>query len=154
MAILLLWMPLILRGASIITGLVGLFQTVQVQSGQYSASPAVFGMIATWFSTSGIAFISSFFAQPTTWTTLKKSLDVVFKWLHKKLDIDPKNETDVDERTIAWLEEEGINLLQTLVSRWVPGEPQDDANAAIDKIRQSRASARSATAVRSAKAKG
>lgn len=154
MAFLLLWLPMILRGASIITGLVGLFQTVQVQSGQYSASPINLGMIATWFSTSGIALLSSFFAGPTTWTTLKKSLDVVFKWVHGKLNIDPSNATDIDERAVAWLEDESINLLQLLVSRWLDGESKDKALEAIDQLRQSRAAARSATAIRSAKAKG
>jgi hypothetical protein len=154
MAILLLWLPLILRGASVITGLLGLFQAAQVQSGQYSASPINLGLIATWFSTSGIAFISSFFAQPTTWATLKKSLDVVFKWVHSKLNLDPSNATDIDERAISWLEDEIINLLQSLVSRWLDGDSKDRALAAIDQIRQSRAVARSAVATRSAKSKG
>ena len=152
MAILLLWLPMILRGLSVLTGLMGLFQTVQVQSGSYSASPINLGLIATWFSTSGIAFITSFFAKPTTWATLKSSLDVVFKWVHNKLNVDPSNATDIDERAIAWLEDEIINLLQSLVSRWLEGDSKDKALAAIDTIRQSRATARSAVA-RSAKAK-
>lgn len=153
MATLFLWLPLVLRVASVFTGLMGLFQSAQVQSGQYSASPFNLGLIATWFSTSGITLISSFFAQPTTWTTLKKSLDVVFKWVHGKLNLDPSNSTDIDERAIAWLEDEIINLLQSLVSRWLDGEPKEKALEAIDQIRQSRASARSATATRSAKTK-
>lgn len=153
MAALLLWLPMILRGVSVISGLIGLFQGVQVQSGQYSASPTNLGMIATWLGTSATSLIWSFFAQPTTWTSLKKALDVIFKWVHSKLNIDPSNSTDIDERAIAWLEDEIINLLQSLVSRWLDGESKEKALAAIDEIRQSRASARSASALRSAKPK-
>ena len=154
MSFLILWLPLILRILSALTGVVGLVQANQVHTGSYSASPVNIGMITAWLGTSGASLVASFFAQPTTWTSLKKALDVVFTWVHAKIGLDPANATDIDERTISWLEDEIISLLQSLVARWVPGESQDKAIEAIDQIRQSRAAARSAVAIRSAKAKG
>lgn len=143
MSVFLLWLPWIFRGVSILSGIVGLFQGVQIQSGEYSASPINIAAVLTWLSASGGSMLASFFASPATWSTLKKALDKVFSWVQARLNVDPGNVTDADERVISWLEDEILNLLQTLVSRWSP-ESGAEALAAIEKIRHSRVAAKSA----------
>lgn len=137
----LIWLPWILRGISAISGLIGLFQGVQVQSGNYSASPINIAAITAWLGTSGLSLIASFFSQPTNWNTLKAALDKVFKWVQSQTNLDP--------RIVTWLQEELLSLLELLISKWASPEDSEKALAAIDTIRQCQATSRSA-AVRSA----
>lgn len=143
MAALLMLLPWLLRGISLISALTSLFQMSGVHSGQYAASPLNFAWITGTVGTSVVSFLASFFAQPTNWNTLKSSLDRVFKWAQSQTNLDP--------RIVAWLEEELLSLLQTLISKWKSPEDATKALAAIDTIRQCQAVSRSASAGMAAK---
>lgn len=80
-AILLAWLPWLLRGLSIIPALVGLFQTSEVASGEYAASPRSLGTIAAWLLTSAGTFWSSFKVSPAGREALLKAIDLVVKTL-------------------------------------------------------------------------
>lgn len=114
------FLPWLLRAIGLLSAFAGLFQGQQVVSGGYAASPWSLGTICFWCVTSASSWVFSFLAQPTSWNTLKAALDKVFQWIKTKANIDPQNQTDADERIMAFLEEYLLQLLAELVKRWTP----------------------------------
>lgn len=112
------WLPLLFRGIGILSAIAGLFQGQQVLSGGYSASPWNLGAVAAWLSTAAGSWFLSFVTQPVSWETIKIWLDKVFAYVKAKAGVDPQNQTDLDERAMALLEEYLLKLLAVLIARW------------------------------------
>lgn len=132
MAAFLLWLPWILRGLSLFSGVAGLMQGVRITTDPgFGASPFNLSVIAGWLLTSGGSLLASFLSGPTGWPQIKKALDRVFGWVHEKLKIDPENRTDLDERLMAYIAEQAIILLQKIAEHWTTSPQAKEHLAAL-----------------------
>jgi len=132
MAAVLLWLPWVFRGLSLLSGIAGLMQGVKITTDPgYGATPFNLSVVFAWLATSGGSLMMSFLSGPNGWPQIKKALDKVFGWVHDKLKIDPENRTDADERLMAYVTDQAIALLQKIVSQWSNNQIAQEHLAAL-----------------------
>lgn len=134
------WGPTILKLLAYILAMIGGGQTSGIVSGAYG------GTVTNWLwnaMTYGGAVVSYLLANvfPTSLATIEKWMTAVLTEAKKRLNIDPKNETDVDERFFSVLGEFVLKLLELLLKRW--GAGPDDAADVVAQLRARKAIAES-----------
>lgn len=134
------WGPTVLKLIAYLLTILGGGQTGGIVSGAYGSTPSNWFWNLLTYGGAGVFYVLSGLL-PKALPTIEKWLDVVLAEAKKRINIDPKNETDVDERFFDILGEFVLTALALLLKRWTT-DP-DEAADVIAELRARKAIAES-----------